>query len=65
VQEDCEHVRAAICNSGLSFSQSWLGINLAPANLSQEGPAYNLPIAVVILLVSEQIFADLIRGQPV
>jgi magnesium chelatase family protein len=59
VQESRERVRAAIRNTGLSFPQSRLTINLAPADLRKEGPAYDLPIAVGVLLASEQIFADL------
>ncbi|UCC89999.1 MAG: YifB family Mg chelatase-like AAA ATPase, partial [Anaerolineales bacterium] len=59
VQESRERVRAAIRNTGLSFPQSRLTINLAPADLRKEGPAYDLPIAVGILLASEQILADL------
>ncbi len=59
VQESRERVRAAIRNTGLQFPQGRLTINLAPADLRKEGPAYDLPIAVGILLASEQIFADL------
>jgi magnesium chelatase family protein len=59
VQESRERVRAAIRNTGLSFPNSRLTINLAPADLRKEGPAYDLPIAVGVLLASEQIFADL------
>jgi magnesium chelatase family protein len=33
-------------------------INLAPADLKKAGPAYDLPIAVGILLSSEQVYAD-------
>ncbi|GAI51714.1 unnamed protein product, partial [marine sediment metagenome] len=33
-------------------------VNLAPADLKKAGPAYDLPIAVGILLSSEQIYAD-------
>ena len=50
---------AAIRNTGFSFPNSRLTINLAPADLRKEGPAYDLPIAIGILLASEQIFADL------
>jgi magnesium chelatase family protein len=59
VQESRERVRAAIRNTGLAFPNSRLTVNLAPADLRKEGPAYDLPIAVGILLASEQIFADL------
>jgi magnesium chelatase family protein len=58
VQESRERVRAAIRNTGLSFPQSRLTINLAPADVRKEGPAYDLPIALGILLASEQIFGD-------
>ena len=59
VQESRERVRAAIRNTGLAFPNSRLTVNLAPADVRKEGPAYDLPIAVGILLASEQIFADL------
>ncbi len=59
VQESRERVRAAIRNTGLRFPEGRLTVNLAPADLRKEGPAYDLPIAVGVLLASEQIFADL------
>jgi magnesium chelatase family protein len=33
-------------------------VNLAPADLKKAGPAYDLPIALGILMSSEQVFAD-------
>jgi magnesium chelatase family protein len=36
-------------------------VNLAPADLRKEGPAYDLPIAVGLLMASEQLRADLSR----
>ncbi len=59
VQEAKERVRSAIRNSGLQFPQKRITVNLAPADLRKEGPAYDLPIAVGILLASEQVVADL------
>ena len=59
VQESRERVRAAIRNSGARFPLSRLTVNLAPADLRKEGPAYDLPIAVGLLIASEQLFADL------
>jgi magnesium chelatase family protein len=59
VRESSERVRAAIVNSGLIHPRARLTINLAPADLRKEGPAYDLPIAVGILLASEQVSADL------
>ncbi len=58
VQEAKERVRAAIRNSGGSFPTRRVVVNLAPADLRKAGPAYDLPIAVGILLSSEQISAD-------
>jgi magnesium chelatase family protein len=37
-------------------------VNLAPAGLRREGPAYDLPIAVRLLVASEQITADLSKA---
>ncbi|MDO8673643.1 MAG: YifB family Mg chelatase-like AAA ATPase [Dehalococcoidia bacterium] len=58
VQEAKERVRAAIRNSGCIFPMKRITVNLAPADLKKEGPAYDLPIAVGILLSSEQVVAD-------
>ncbi len=59
VRESSERVRAAIVNSGLIHPRARLTVNLAPADLRKEGPAYDLPIAVGILLATEQVSADL------
>ncbi len=58
VQEARERVRAAIRNSGCTFPMKRIVVNLAPADLKKAGPAYDLPIAVGILLSSEQVSAD-------
>lgn len=59
VQESRERVRAAIKNSGLVFPQKRITVNLAPADLRKEGPAYDLPIALGVLAATEQIQPDL------
>ncbi len=59
VRESGERVRAAITNSGFFFPQHRLTINLAPADLRKEGPAYDLPIAVGLLCATRQLIADL------
>src|SRR4030043_190383 len=61
VQEARERVRAAIKNSGFAFPMKRIVVNLAPANLKKAGPAYDLPMAVGILLSSEQVSADISR----
>ena len=58
VQEARERVRAAIRNSGCTFPTKRITVNLAPAHLKKAGPAYDLPIAIGILLSSGQISAD-------
>ncbi|MBI4187906.1 MAG: YifB family Mg chelatase-like AAA ATPase [Chloroflexi bacterium] len=58
VQEARERVRSAIRNSGCTFPMKRVVINLAPADLKKAGPAYDLPIAVGIILSSEQVAAD-------
>ncbi|MBC7232717.1 MAG: YifB family Mg chelatase-like AAA ATPase [Chloroflexi bacterium] len=59
VQESRERVRAAIKNSGCRFPGQRITVNLAPADLRKEGPAYDLPIAVGIIAASGQIWPDL------
>ncbi len=60
VNESKERVRSAIRNSGGTIpSPSRIVINLAPADLRKEGPAYDLPIALGILAATDQIHADM------
>jgi magnesium chelatase family protein len=62
IRESAERVRAAIVNSGLIHPRARLTVNLAPADLRKEGPAYDLPIAVGILVASEQVGADFLNA---
>ena len=55
VRESRERVRAALLNSGLDFPQQRLTANLAPASLRKAGPAFDLAIAVGVLLASGQV----------
>ncbi|TMB97461.1 MAG: ATP-binding protein [Chloroflexi bacterium] len=55
VQEARDRVRAGIRNSGHQFPNSRITVNLAPADLRKEGPAYDLPIAIGILIASGQV----------
>lgn len=59
VEESKERVRTAIKNSGAEFPTHRITVNLAPADLPKEGPAYDLPIAVGVLIASGQIKTDL------
>ena len=62
VQESRERVQMAIKNAGLLFPRKRITVNLAPAAVRKEGPAYDLPIAVGILLATEQVSADLAQA---
>jgi magnesium chelatase family protein len=62
VKESSERVRAAIKNSGLFFPRKRLTVNLAPADIRKAGPAYDLPIAVGILIASEQAWPQATEG---
>ena len=59
VKESIERVRSAITNSGYKHPKTQSLVNLAPADIKKEGPAFDLPIALGILLSSE-IFASTI-----
>ncbi|HLB95821.1 MAG TPA: YifB family Mg chelatase-like AAA ATPase [Patescibacteria group bacterium] len=55
IEESKERVRSAIKNSGANFPMKRITVNLAPADIKKEGPAYDLAIALGILAADEQI----------
>ncbi|WP_317366766.1 YifB family Mg chelatase-like AAA ATPase [uncultured Tyzzerella sp.] len=55
VKESKDRVRTAIKNSNINMPVKKITINLAPANIRKEGPAFDLPIAVGILACIEVI----------
>ncbi len=57
VKESKERVRSAIKNSGLVFPVNKITVNLAPADLKKAGSHYDLPLAVSILVASDQLAA--------
>ncbi|MGB3680924.1 MAG: YifB family Mg chelatase-like AAA ATPase [Rubrobacteraceae bacterium] len=62
VQEARERVRVAISNSGYKFPTKKVIVNLAPASLRKEGPAFDLPIALAVLAVSGVVPAESLEG---
>jgi magnesium chelatase family protein len=62
VQESRERVQAAIKNAGLYYPRKRLTVNLAPASVRKEGPAYDLPIAVGVLIATGQIHPERTEG---
>ncbi|NLL63068.1 MAG: YifB family Mg chelatase-like AAA ATPase [Ruminococcaceae bacterium] len=59
VSESRERVRSAIKNCGLNFPVSRITVNLAPAEFRKEGPNFDLPILIAILLASKQLKVSL------
>lgn len=55
VKESKERVIAAVRNSGFDFPYRRITVNLSPADLKKEGPAFDLPIAVGILAAQDLI----------
>lgn len=62
VKESSERVRAAMRNSGLRFPYNRVTVNLAPADLKKIGPAYDLPMALGVLVASEQLSDVLLQS---
>ncbi len=52
VREAKERVRAAVASAGFSFPRRTVTVNLAPANLPKAGSAYDLPIALGVLIAA-------------
>ena len=55
VKESKERVRSAIRNNGFIFPIMRVTVNLAPAFIKKEGSSYDLPIAMGVLLATEQL----------
>jgi magnesium chelatase family protein len=58
VRESRDRVNAAIINSGKQMPPRRITINLAPADMKKEGPSFDLPIAVGILIANREIIPD-------
>jgi magnesium chelatase family protein len=52
VQESRERVQTAVKNAGLHFPRHRIVVNLSPASIRKEGPAYDLPIALGVIILS-------------
>ena len=59
IKESWYRISAALKNSGYRMPGKRITINLAPANLRKEGSAYDLPMAIAILVASAQIESTL------
>lgn len=55
VDEAKERIRSSVKNSGLSMPRKRITLNLAPADLPKDGSSYDLPMAIAVLVSSEQV----------
>ncbi len=58
IKESSYRIAAALKNNGYSLPVKKITINMAPADLRKEGSAYDLTLAIGILVASGQIRAD-------
>jgi magnesium chelatase family protein len=62
VQESRERVQSAVKNAGWFYPRKRVTVNLAPASVRKEGPAYDLPIALGVLIASELLPLNCLDG---
>ena len=58
VKESKDRVESAVKNSALRFPVNKVTVNLAPADLKKEGAHFDLPLALSLLIASDQIECD-------
>lgn len=55
VRESKNRVTAAIANSGRGGSTARITVNLAPADIKKEGPSFDLPIALGVMIATDML----------
>ena len=63
VKESRERVGSALVNSGFTLPPRRITINLAPADVRKDGTAFDLPIAVGILVATGQLPANVVDAR--
>jgi len=61
VKESVERVRSAIINCGYRYPKTQSIINLAPADVKKAGPAFDLPIALGLLIGEGVVAAPVVK----
>jgi magnesium chelatase family protein len=61
VKESRERVAAALANAGITLPPRRLTVNLAPADVAKTGTAFDLPIAVAVLVAFGIVAEELVR----
>lgn len=60
IHEAKDRIHSALKNSGFSYPFNFrILVNLAPADLHKEGPSYDLPMALGIIIISNDLEIDL------
>jgi len=62
VKESRDRVESALLNTGYSYPDDRITVNLAPADIRKEGPVFDLPIALGVLEASGQLAAGDLPG---
>ena len=62
VKESKDRVKSAIKNSGYSFPDDRITVNLAPADIKKEGTGFDLPIALGLLAATRLIDQAALNG---
>jgi magnesium chelatase family protein len=62
IHESRERLRSALRNSGLKVPLTRIVVSLAPADLRKEGPGFDLPIALALLVASGQLQSHVLDG---
>ncbi len=55
IKESQDRVATALSNSGYTYPGKHIVVNLSPADIRKEGSAYDLPIAIALLVADEQV----------
>ncbi len=63
VKESRERVYSAIKNADLAYPRKALTVNLAPASVRKEGPSFDLPIALGVLIAAEQVSQSKLKAR--
>ena len=61
VKESRERVASALANAGMDLPPRRITVNLAPADVGKTGTAFDLPIAVAVLVAFDLVGADVVR----
>jgi magnesium chelatase family protein len=58
VKESRDRVRSSLKNCGFDYPVSRITVNLAPADIRKEGPVYDLPMLLALLVATGQLEGD-------